>query len=221
MPAVWLPDVIRASLGNSGTESEAVMAYESGYREQTTEQFSWDIAMFYNVYDHLMTVTPGLMPHRRRTADASDSPYYGQRATGETLWRRTDRATTRCRNGGGSMLNTLTSRCNLQTELPAATESGNDPHNQVYLRSAWDLRENLEFDLMARYVDRLPDLNVPSYITMDLRLAWRPRKHLELAVVGQNLLQAYHWEFAGNIVDSPTYATEVPRGVYGTLTWRR
>ena len=97
---------------------------------------------------------------------------------------------------------------------------GDDPHNQVYLRSAWDLREDLEFDLMARYVDSLAGLDVPSYITMDLRLAWRPRKHLELAVVGQNLLQAHHREFPETVMSSPTLSTEVPRGVYGTVTWR-
>jgi hypothetical protein len=34
------------------------------------------------------------------------------------------------------------------------------------------------------------------------------------------LLQTYHWEFSGNTLESPIYATEVPRGVYGTLTWR-
>jgi len=55
---------------------------------------------------------------------------------------------------------------------------------------------------------------------MDLRLAWRPRKRLELAVVGQNLLQESHREFPGNITASPVLSTEVPRGVYGTVTWR-
>ena len=34
--------------------SEAVIAYELGFREQMTERFSWDVATFYNVYDHLI-----------------------------------------------------------------------------------------------------------------------------------------------------------------------
>jgi iron complex outermembrane receptor protein len=76
---------------------------------------------------------------------------------------------------------------------------------------------------MARYVDCLTSLDVPSYITMDLRLAWRPRKHLELAMVGQNLLQTYHYEFGQSteVAGTGWEVTEVPRGVYGTLTWRR
>ena len=69
-------------------------------------------------------------------------------------------------------------------------------------------------------MDALFDLGVPSYATMDLRLAWRPYKHLELAVVGQNLLQADHYEFAPTPDMQGLQATEIPRGVYGTLTWR-
>ena len=103
---------------------------------------------------------------------------------------------------------------------PATVGQGFDPHNQVYLHSAWDLTEKLEFDMTARYVDSLAFMNIPSYITLDLRLAWRPKKHLELAVVGQNLLQSEHWEFPASSVASPALATEVPRGVYGMVTWQ-
>ena len=63
-------------------------------------------------------------------------------------------------------------------------------------------------------------LNVPSYLSMDLRLAWRPRRHLELAVVGQNLLETYHYEFGRTIENLYGEVTEVPRGVYGTVAWR-
>ncbi len=103
---------------------------------------------------------------------------------------------------------------------------GNSPCNQVYLHSTWNLRENVDFDLMARYVDSLSyrdystgALVCPSYIELDLRLAWRPRKNLELAVVGQNLLQTYHYEFVPT-EDLFTQLNEIPRSVYGTATWR-
>jgi iron complex outermembrane receptor protein len=79
---------------------------------------------------------------------------------------------------------------------------------------------------MARYVDALGyrdrytgALVAPGYIEMDLCLAWRPRKNLELAVVGQNLLDSHHYEF---IPMENTFAplTETPRSVYGAVTWR-
>jgi iron complex outermembrane receptor protein len=100
------------------------------------------------------------------------------------------------------------------------TSNGDSPSHQVSLRSSWNLREDLDFDLTARYVDCLTELDVPSYITMDLRMAWRPRKHLELAVVGQNLLQTYHYEFGRTADSLNCEITEVPRGVYGTATWK-
>ena len=41
---------------NSSTniESEDVIAYELGYRAQTSERFSWDLAVFYNEYQNLL-----------------------------------------------------------------------------------------------------------------------------------------------------------------------
>ena len=100
---------------------------------------------------------------------------------------------------------------------PSGNYVDEDPKNQFCVRSSWDIRENLEFDMIVRYVDRLVADEVPSYLTMDLRLAYRPRKNLELAVVGQNLLQDHHQEYDGGMT---TYTDEVPRGVCGTVTWR-
>jgi iron complex outermembrane receptor protein len=105
----------------------------------------------------------------------------------------------------------------------SATGAGGTPKNQAYVMSSWNLRKDLDFDLMGRYVDCVPGYNVPAYLTMDARLAWRPRKNLEMALVGQNLLQAYHREYGFynflNAVNNAE-ATEVPRGVYGTIAWR-
>jgi iron complex outermembrane receptor protein len=66
-----------------------------------------------------------------------------------------------------------------------------------------------------RFVDALPDPEVPSYADLDLRLGWDATEHLELAVVGQNLLHGEHIEF-----NSSASAREVQRGVYGRIAWR-
>jgi len=56
------------------------------------------------------------------------------------------------------------------------------------MRSSWNLRENVDFDMIGRYVDSLDYLYYPNplpapgetlcggYVEMDMRLAWRPRK---------------------------------------------
>lgn len=216
------PNVYPRIYGSPNTCSEAMLAYEIGYREQTTDRFSWDVAMFFDVYDHLLSTTTGtpfieaspLPPHLVVPQVIGNGPtanLCGIELTGNYTVSDRWRLYAQYSLLEPSIFN-----------VPGQNTPGSySPNNQVYLRSAWDLRDDLEFDLMARYIDRLVELEVPSYITMDLRLAWRPRKHLELAFVGQNLLQDHHYEFAGNTMQSPTYATEVPRGVYGTLTWRR
>ena len=77
-----------------------------------------------------------------------------------------------------------------------------------------DLPCHLELDAGIRYVDTLAAPNVPSYIGLDLRLSWKPLKNLELAVVGQNLLDNRHPEFG-----APTNRQEIERSVYGKISW--
>ncbi len=173
------------------------MAYEIGYRAQATERFSWDLATFYNVYGNLIgsVVAPPptletdpppphlILPIAFANSGSADT-YGVELSTNWTVaehWR---------------LAANYTFLRMIRRVFPAKRMIlARDPCHQVYLRSSWDLCKDVDFDLTARYVDCLTLLQVPSYITMDLRLAWRPRKHLELAVVGQNLLQPYHYEF--------------------------
>ena len=67
-------------------------------------------------------------------------------------------------------------------------------------------------------MDELPAVFVDAYVALDMRLAWKPTDRLELAVVGQNLLDSSHIEYRD--FSFPTLSTEVERGVYVQLTWR-
>lgn len=208
------PTFIR-TIGNPNEVSETLMAYELGWREQMTDRFSWDIATFYNSYDKLRTldfksfdVGPPAFFHYQFGNDASAQSYGVELATTYTVsdsWK----------------LNMQYTYLQMHVYDDVFLQGdGNSPCNQVYLRSSWNLTENVDFDVMGRYVDRLVGLSVPSYMEMDMRLAWRPRKHLELAVVGQNLLNTYHYEFGRTTETINAIVDETPRGVYGTLTWR-
>ena len=193
--------------------SETLMAYEVGWREQMTERFSWDIATFYNSYDNLRTL-----------------PFTGFTPPDLLLFQFQNGATAQSYGVELAGTYTVSERWNLYAQYTYLQMhiyddqllhgDGNSPCNQVYLRSSWNVRKNVDFDLMGRYVDRLVGLDVPSYIEMDARLAWRPRKHLELALVGQNLLKTYHYEFGRTTETSNGILTGTPRGVYGTVTWR-
>ncbi|MHB1036924.1 MAG: TonB-dependent receptor plug domain-containing protein [Pirellulales bacterium] len=207
-------------LGNPGFESEDLVAYELGYRVQATERFSWDLAMFYNVYDHLRSLTWGtpfaefspLPPHLIVPVTLTNN------GSGETYgveWSANWAVTDWWRLSGAYTF----LRMQIHTDPVLEEEQGMSPRNQVYLRSSWDLSRDVEFDLMTRYVDNLPEAGVRGYISIDARLGWRPWTNLELAVVGQNLLESHHREFSHDIASS-MQVTEVDRGVYGTATWR-
>ena len=60
---------------------------------------------------------------------------------------------------------------------------------------------------------------VDQYLSLDVRLAWRPRENFEVAVVGQNLLDSHHPESGSNpLVRAPLI--EIQRAVYGKVTWQ-
>ena len=75
-----------------------------------------------------------------------------------------------------------------------------------------------EVDCAVRYVESLPGFQIPSYLVVDVRLAWRPFKNFEVAIVGQNLLDDRHPEFQSLFI--PIERTEVQHSVYGKVTWR-
>jgi iron complex outermembrane receptor protein len=94
---------------------------------------------------------------------------------------------------------------------------GSSPNNEVYVRSSWNPRCDLQIDVIGRYVDNLPALDVPSYLTMDVRIAWQLYENFEWAVVGRNLLDSPHLEFAD--VTGGAVGTEVQSEVFTMVTW--
>ena len=104
------------------------------------------------------------------------------------------------------------------TDTTFTQDEGKSPRNQFTLRSSMDLPHALSLDCTLRYVDDLPALNISSYLELDVRLAWRPTRNLELSVVGQNLLDSQHREFSPSFI--ATQQAEIERGVYGKVTWR-
>jgi iron complex outermembrane receptor protein len=107
-------------------------------------------------------------------------------------------------------------------DLNNALNETSDPQQQVSLRSSFDLGKNIDFDANLRWVDTLRNNNngtvgtVPSYAELDVRVACRLTPNLELALVGQNLLDRHHPEFG---VPAAT-RVELNRGFYVKATWR-
>lgn len=212
-------------LGNPEIASEKLLAYEIGYRVQPLRSVSLDVAAYYNTYDELRTLdftgvsSAGVITtaHNRMEGSAAGVELGGTwqvtpcwRLKGSYTWMELDLDKTR----GGGRANTLMEK--------------SSPRQQVMVRSLLDLPHGFEFDAAVRYVESLETqrfgapglqtLHVPSYVGLDLRLGWRPRRDLEFSVAGQNLIENQHAEFQPTTIRSPS--VEVERIVYGKVTWQ-
>ena len=212
-----------AALGNRDFGNEKLLAYEAGYRNQITQTLSVDIASFYNNYKDLRTLERGTpfteaVPAPTHTVvplnvgNRLRAETYGVEAALEwrpLTWWRIQPSYTYLR------MHLFTDRT---TDVNAGNAQRENPAHQVSVRSLMSLPYKTELDVWARYVDQLPALNIPSYITLDVRLGWRPTPELEFSLVGQNLLDPHRPEFRETLV---SYApTEIQRGVYGKVAWR-
>jgi iron complex outermembrane receptor protein len=214
---------LAALVGNRGYGNEKTLAYEVGYRNQLTSTLSADLAAFYNNYKDLRTTEPGAISvetnptpvHLLAPYNASNklrAETYGIEAAVEwrpVEWWRIQPSYTYLK------MQLYTDR---SADPTAGDAKGQSPAHQFSIRSLMSLPHNIELDLWGRYVDRLTVAQVPSYVTLDTRLGWKPTKQLEISLVGQNLLDSHRPEFREKIVSSAP--TEIQRGVYGKVTWR-
>ncbi len=99
---------------------------------------------------------------------------------------------------------------------------GSLPRQIVSLRSSHDLSERLKLDFWLRHVaerdtTHVASRRIPAYTSLDFRLAWSPSKDLELSLVGQNLLDSSHQEFASDIFE--TVPVVIERRGYIQARW--
>ena len=209
-------------VGTQDLQSERLTAYELGYRFHPTDRFSLDVATFYNVYSSIVAGRLGVpqivttpVPHVVMPINADNGmsgKTYGAELAGDwrvLSWWRLQAAYTY-----------LQSLLDVEEGSLTVVENsdGKSPRHQVSLRSSFELTKEIDLDVWARYVDPIESLRLPSYTTLDLRLAWKPLPGVELSVVGQNLIAGEHQEFyqAG----AYTIATKIPRGAYAKVVWR-
>lgn len=213
--------------GNSAFASETVIAYELGYRTTPTPRISLDAALFLNQYDKLRVPLAGSLYLEPTNAvqpfnltNTMHGHTYGAElsATWKPLdwWRLQATYSYIC-----AIMYLDSGSTETLAEINRADVTGGSPRHQGSIRSGFDLGKQVEMDFWLRLVDQVAYIDqttIPGYITMDVRLAWKPLKSLELALVGQNLFQNRHPEYIPEFIN--TTASEVPRSVYGKITWR-
>lgn len=234
-PVTPLP-MLTSVMGNRNYRSEDVLAFEAGYRAQWSKAFSLEAATFYNRYRRLMTLEDRNGCLSATPAPSMETTYLTQFGTPDLLcmfqfdnnaraktyglelsadWRVND--DWRLKAGYTWLHARMSARPGSQ-DIRTETTERSDPGNQWYVQSSHDLPHQLTLDWTLRHVGGSPGLGVSAYETLDAKLSWRPRKHLELSLVGRNLNDASHYE-SGNWLGQPQVALPVVRDVFATFKW--
>lgn len=212
------------NFGSGSVDSEKLLAYEAGYRQMVADDTLFDVALFYNDYSTLRIFEPGppYLENEPQPAHWVVPSYAGNDLEGEAYGAE---ITLQRRVLPWWNLKAAYTWLQLQLhrsdgDLPAMVEKaeGESPHNQFSLFSSMDLSRRCSLDLWARYVDNLPGLSISAYWSLDARLAWQVSDHLELSVVGQNLLDGEHPEFVPEF-SGFAHDAQIERSVYGKLSW--
>jgi len=224
-PNPLVPTVIQL-LGDSGYDSEDLLAYELGYRTQLHDTLSLDIATYYNDYNNLRTVTldPNVpvepLLDRTNIRFLATNKMRGETYGAEIAVDWLPHSKWRVRAGYSYIDINLHLQGSAQaTDGISKSQEKASPHNTVFIRNLIDLPYNFELDTNIRYVDNVVAVDTGSYFNLDARLGWKPTENWEVAIVGQNLLEDNHKEFGSSAFVATEY-TRVPRGMYAQLTYR-
>lgn len=179
-----------------------------GYRGQPTPHTQLSVTLFHSEYAQL----------RSLEQVGPDAFVIGNqmRGRGEGLEAWAAYAVTpRWRLGAGlALLDPDLELTRASRDPTGVSAAGNDPHNQWFVRSWWDIDAHWSVDARVRHVGALPDPRVADYTALDARVAWRPHADVEFALTAQNLLDPGHAEFG-----AAANAAEVERNVQMSVRW--
>ena len=212
LPIYPVPPSEPSVAGGPNFKSEKLIAFEAGYRTQPVDGLSLSLATFYNKYDDLYSVEalPGTLTYQIQNGVKGTT--YGFELAGNfvatSYWQ--------LRGGYTYFHKKLENKPGNLTDPLALENLGSDANNRAFLQSMLNLTRKLRADINVRYLDELPpspfNKRVPSYIDLNSKLSFAPSRAFEVSVAGQNLLHKRKVEALG--------AVEIPRGIYGRLTFR-
>lgn len=214
------PNAMAARLGDRSADSENLISYELGYRIEPRSDVSLDFATFYNDYKQLVLGVQGssLGPISTSLGTYGLVPVYPVNAGSASSYG----FETTAKWSPASYAQLSASYSYLQLKFDQADPfgfsfNGKSPRHQFNLRSSIDLPHDVEFDTSLYFVDNLSRLAIPQYTRLDTKVSWAATENVELSLVGQNLLDNRHKEFSGFLYQSQS---EIPRSVYGNVTWK-
>ena len=213
-------------LGNESFKPEEVIAWELGWRAGSGKQLWFDLAAFWAEYDNLLSMQTGdtyfetspSPPHltapirsvngaeataRGAELSANWHPVPNWRLVLSYGWLDLDFDHPMDPSAADPGVRTLV--------------QGDDAAHRAHLRSLLDLPHGFELDFAIYSVGRLGTTNTDPYLKFDLHFGCQPRDGLRLGLVGRDLLDERHPEFARDATG--VQATEVERNFSAYLQW--
>lgn len=230
IPVQTIPDIggglpgVLSIVGNRGLQSESLISTEIGTRAQLAKSAFLDLALFYNDYNDLISVSPqenGANLSVARGRPVLEIPLsFGNSLSAHSI--------------GGEVATELQvtenwkflvshSYLSLHVDLNGSSATGDKglyegaaPRNSTMIRSLVNLSSEVQFDTILRNVGGLSYGDVSPYTELNVRLGWKATPRIELSISGENLLHSSHQEFSPNLYGLPQ--TRIERSFYGKLT---
>ena len=220
-------------VGNPAIGSEKLRAFELGYRGRLGRDLSIDLAAYLNDYSDLRGLQPlGLYCDSTGEFLDPNAPS-ACLFTSQSLFMRFQFINSqKVRTSGAELaldwraarwmrLVGTYSYQHVQSRTPAPAFQEDmprkNPGSVLTVRGEITLRGNVELVPQLRYFGALAPLHIPSQWNADLRLAWRPRADVELALTGHDLLHSRRLQFIAE--EGDLVPTQIERSLSASLRW--
>ncbi|MFT5697691.1 MAG: iron complex outermembrane receptor protein [Desulforhopalus sp.] len=221
--------VIQSSLvGNEDFSSEELIAYEAGYRWQSSLNVSLDLSVFYNDYDDIYTVAyvPPATGYDLTFVNGVEGDSLGLEAVVD--WTPVDWVLFQFVYSYIDMSFQVKNEFNsTSSNVVSGYLEDSNPQHQASLRSTFKVGKDWKLNLWFRYVDEIlvrnnedifgGGLAIDDYVIFDANVIWSVSENIEIMLAGQNLLEERQLQYASEYTTAPT---AIERGFYGKVTWK-
>lgn len=221
--------------GNENLDAERLLAYELGWRGTLSDNFSGSVSVYHHEYDDVVEARQKGLTCEPSGVQMALMPAC-LLASSHVLFRTDVVNTARAFETGvevdvewmASEHLRLAAQLTLRDLDAKAANGGNplgagfgpgDPQWSAAAQVAWQPVPGLQLDLTMRAVDDAKKHNIDDYTTADLRAAWRLTPAVSIELLGANLLEAGHREYASELGDVD--ASHVQRTLLARVTWAR
>lgn len=218
--------------GQENVQSEDLLAYELGYRFLPADWVYLDATLFYHDYDNVLNAEPSdVTSNSLQGIPILEVPIlFNNKMQGESYGFELAadiQANEKWKIRQAFTVFDMQMHPESFPNIRVLEEVENrNPNFQFSILSTYDFNDHVEFDVWARYVSEIGDTFsiqqqnalVDDYLSLDIRVGWKPNNNVEVVLGFQNILDDHHPE-NGETMISP-FRSEVERSFYLTTTWK-